>query len=93
MLKTASAVNEELKRSGHLLEERWLLHNMGTEWNVLRMQKFPNWGAINTIGTASDAAFRKVVPDSTRRQALSKAFGEIFQGNAHRDLIYTEIGI
>ena len=92
MLKTVSGVNEERKRSGHLLEERWLLHHTGTEWNVLRIQKFPNWAAISDDAPVN-AAFRKVFPDSARRDAITKAFGGIFQANAHRDAIYVEIGI
>jgi hypothetical protein len=77
MLKTVSGVSEELKRSGHVLEDRWLLHHCGSEWNVLHIQKFRNWSAINDNAPVL-AAFRKVVPDSTRREAITKAFAGIF---------------
>lgn len=93
MLKAhRTPVAEELKRSGNMLEERWLLHHTGNEWNVLRIQKFPNWAAMND-NAAGMAAIRKVVPDSARRATINSAFRDIFQANPHRDGIYVEMGI
>lgn len=66
-------VAEELKQSGNLLKERWLLHHTGNEWNVLRIQKFPNWAAMND-NAAGTAAVRKVFPDSVRRTTINNAF-------------------
>ena len=83
---------EELKRSGNLLEERWLLHHTGSEWNVLHIRKYPTWAAMNDPATAN-AALRKAFPDSVRRAAINNAFQGIFQASAHRDGIYVEMGI
>ncbi len=91
LLKANTGVRDELKRSGNLLEERWLLHHTGSEWNVLRIRKFPNWAAIND-NAAVTAAVRKVFPDSAQRAANNRAFQGIFQASPHRDGIYVEIG-
>jgi hypothetical protein len=92
LIKAFTPAREELKRSGNLLEERWLLHHTGNEWNVLHIRKFPSWAAMNDEGAAI-AALRKAVPDSVRRDAMIRAGQELFQANAHRDGIYVEIGI
>jgi hypothetical protein len=92
MIKLGSGMREELKRTGHLLEERWLLHHTGNEWNVLHIRKYPNWAAVNDQAAAT-AAMQKAFPDSARRAALNRAWEGIFQETAHRDGIYVEIGI
>ena len=90
LIKATSAVREEWKRTGVILEDRWLLHHTGGEWNVLHVRKYPSWAAITD--NAPMAAIRKVFPDSTRRAAVERAFQEILNG-AHRDDIYMEIGL
>jgi hypothetical protein len=93
MLKAhRTPIVEELKRSGNLLEDRWLLHHTGSEWNVLHIRKFPTWAAMND-NAAGMAAVQKVFPDSARRTAINRAFQGIFQANPHRDGIYVEMGI
>lgn len=92
LLKLGTGVTDELKRTGHLLEERWLLHHTGNEWNVLHIRKYPNWAAVNDNAPVA-AAVRKVFPDSVRRAAVEKAWQGIFQEAAHRDGIYVELGI
>jgi hypothetical protein len=52
----------------------------GSEWNVLRIRKFPTWAAM------------KVFPDSTQRAANNRAFQSIFHASPHRDGIYVEVG-
>jgi hypothetical protein len=91
LIKVTSGVREEWKRTGVLLEERWLLHHTGDEWTVLHLRKYPTWAAI-TDNTPLMAAVRKAYPDSTRRTAIEKAFQDILT-TAHRDGIYMEMGL
>ncbi len=83
-------VNQEAHRSGDFLEERWLFHHTGGEYNVMRMRRFRTWEAINSDSSFL-VAFRRQVPDSARRAAINAAFGGVFQGAPHRDGIYTEL--
>lgn len=83
-------VNREAHRSGDFLEERWLFHHTGDEYNVMRMRRFRTWDAIQN-DTSFGAAFRRQFPDSARRAAINAAFTGVFQAAPHRDGIYTEL--
>ncbi|MBI1967433.1 MAG: hypothetical protein HYS40_05550 [Gemmatimonadetes bacterium] len=83
-------VIEERKRMGTLLDERWLIHNYGDEYNVVRIGQFRTLTAL-VEDTTGQAAFRKVYPDSVQRAAISAAFNWVFAGAPHRDNIYREV--
>jgi hypothetical protein len=80
---------EEAKKSGGLLDYRILIHYMAGRDNVVIMQKYSSFAAIHD--TTFIVAFRRVVPDSTKRRVVGDAFDSIFGGGLHRDEIYTEV--
>lgn len=81
--------NEEARRSGDFLGERWLFHHTGGAHTVLRMRQFRTWDAIEN-DTSVRTAFRRQVPDSARRAAINAAFAGILLREPHRDAIYVE---
>jgi hypothetical protein len=82
-------MTDEAKKSGTLLDEKWLIHHTGTEYNVLQIRHWRNWEAINA-DTTIGRAMRRLWPDSGRRVDINRAFGEMLAG-AHRDAIYVPV--
>lgn len=80
----------EAKKGGVLLDYKILIHRWAGRENVILMQKFSNFAAIGT-DTSFVAAFNRMVPDTTKRQAVIGAFRAIFGANLHRDEIFTEV--
>jgi len=81
---------DEAKKMGVLLDYRILIHAWAGRDNVVIMQKFSSFGAINS-DTTFEAAFHRVVPDSTKRKVVNDAFNAIFGNGLHRDEIYAEV--
>lgn len=82
-------IAEEAKKEGKLLDYKILIHNMGNEWNVVLARKYRSWDDIDDAVLMP--ATRKLFPDSADRARVNAAFGEIYQGGAHRDAIYREV--
>lgn len=81
---------EEAKKSGVVLDEKWLIHHTGTEYNVLQLRHVRSWEAINSDTTVG-RAMRRLWPDSGRRVDINRAFAEMLSGAPHRDAIYVPV--
>lgn len=81
---------EEARKAGVLLDEKWMIHHTGTEYNVLHLRHLRNWEAINGDTTVGNAR-RRLWPDSGRRADINRAFAEIYGAAPHRDAIYVPV--
>lgn len=72
---------------GTLLDRKVLIHDTGTEWNVMILSKYPSWQAIRDDVNVFERAF----PDEAQREGIDEAFSWVFEGALHRDAIYVEI--
>ena len=79
----------EAKKTGPLLDFKILIHHTGDEYNVVTMEKYPSWSAIDESSGRS-AAFKKIQPDKDKRKEINDAFNWIFAPYIHYDGIYTE---
>jgi hypothetical protein len=91
LLKETQAVLTEAKRRGGVLDDVWLVHAWGGEYNVVEMTTWKSWAAIEDTTLGFDAAARKVYPDSTVRKRINDRFGWVFQGVTHVDNIYRKL--
>lgn len=77
------------KEAGSILDFKVLIHNMGDEYNVVEMTKYPSWAAIEE-GRGFGAVAEELW-DEEQREAIIDGFSWVYEGNnAHKDLIYTE---
>ena len=80
---------EKAKEAGTILDYRLLIHEMGDEYNVVEMTKYPSWAAIQEgpgWGRIAEELF-----DEETREAINAGYSYVYEGHgAHRDLIYTE---
>lgn len=91
LIRTYSiALADEAKKSGTLLDEKWMIHHTGTEYNVLQMRHWRNWEALNA-DTTIGRAMRRLWPDSGRRVDINRAFAEMLSAAPHRDAIYVPV--
>ena len=81
---------DEAKKQGVLLDYRIFIHSYAGRENVVIMQRFNSFGAIQA-DTSVNAAFRRLVPDASKRKTILDAFNSSFGGGLHRDEIYTEV--
>ena len=86
----ALPVIDEAKKSGNYLDAKWLIHNTGTEYNVMYMRHMRSWEALNNDTTFA-TAYRRLFPDSAQRSSVNRAFSGIFQASPHRDAIYVPV--
>jgi hypothetical protein len=91
LLKETQPVLAEAKRLGGILDDVWLVHTWGGEYNVVEMTTWKSWAAIGDTTVGFDAATRKVYPDSVARKKLNDRFNWVFQGVPHVDNIYQKI--
>ena len=91
LLKETQAVVAEAKRRGGILDDVWLIHAWGGEYNVLEMITWKSWAAIEDTTLGIDAAFRKVYPDSVARKKLNDRFEWVFHEVPHVDNIYQKV--
>ena len=91
LLKETQAVATEAKRRGGVLDDVWLIHAWGGEYNVVQMTTWKSWAAIADTTLGFDAAERKVYPDSVARKKIDDRFGWVFQGVPHVDNIYQKV--
>jgi hypothetical protein len=88
LLKETKPVLAEAKRRGGILDDVWLIHAWGGEYNVVEMTTWKSWAAIEDTTLGFNAASRKVYPDSVARKKIDDRFAWVFQGVPHVDNIY-----
>lgn len=88
LLKATRAVGDEAKRRGGILDNTWLIHAWGGDYNVVQVITWKSWAAITDTTLGFAAATRKVYPDSTQRKRINDAFDWVFDGVSHVDNIY-----
>jgi hypothetical protein len=88
LLKATKAVDQEAKRRGGVVDNVWLIHAWGGEYNVLNITTWKSWAAIQDTALGFDAATRKVYPDSVQRKRIDDSFNWVFEGQPHVDNIY-----
>ena len=81
---------DEAKKAGTLLDYRMLIHHYAGRDNVVIMQKYSSWAAIDS-DSSYGVAFRRLFPDSTKRKAINDGFTWAFGNGLHRDEIYGEV--
>ena len=91
LLKETQSVVAEAKRRGGILDDVWLIHAWGGEYNVVEMTTWKSWAAIADTTLGIDAAFRKVYPDSVAREKMNDRFEWVFQAVPHVDNIYEKV--
>jgi hypothetical protein len=90
LLRADEELVKEAVRRGNVLESKVLIHHTGDEQNLVYMNKYPTWEAIN-----ADPGLGPIATESwgeDRAQARNDAWDWIFEtsGGAHRDRIFTE---
>jgi hypothetical protein len=91
LLKETKPVLAEAKRRGGILDDVWLVHAWGGEYNVVEMTTWKSWAAIEDTTLGFDAASKKIYPDSVARKRINDRFNWVFQGVPHVDNIYQKI--
>ena len=91
LLKETQAIVTEAKRRGGILDDVWLVHAWGGEYNVVEMTTWKSWAAIEDTTLGFNAAERKVYPDSVARKKIDDRFNWVFQGVSHVDNIYQKV--
>jgi hypothetical protein len=91
LLKETQAVTAEAKRRGGIVDDLWLVHAWGGEYNVVQVTTWKSWAAIADTNVGFDAATRKVYPDSVARKKINDRFNWVFQGVSHVDNIYQKL--
>jgi hypothetical protein len=91
LLKETQPVLAEAKRRGGILENQWLVHAWGGEYNVVQVTTWKSWAAIMDTTLGISAATRKVYPDSVARKKLDDRFDWVFRGVSHVDNIYQKL--
>lgn len=91
LLKENQRVVAEAKRLGGILDDVWLIHAWGGEYNVVEMTTWKSWAAIEDTTLGIEAATRKVYPDSVARKKIDDRFNWVFQGVSHVDNIYRKV--
>ena len=73
-------------------DEKVLFHHTGDAgaFNVIIMQKYASWDAIDEEGLASDEILETVIADETERQQFRDTQDWMFQGGQHSDHIMIE---
>ena len=91
LLKETQAVTAEAKRRGGIVDDVWLVHAWGGEYNVVQVTTWKSWAAITDTTLGFNAATRKVYPDSVARKKINDRFDWVFQGVSHVDNIYQKL--
>jgi hypothetical protein len=91
LLKETKPVLAEAKRLGGIVDDVWLIHAWGGEYNVVEMTTWKSWAAIEDTTLGFGAANKKVYPDSAARKRIDDRFGWVFQGVSHVDNIYQKV--
>lgn len=86
--RTQPVVDDAIE-NGAILDFKILIHEMGDEYNVVEMTKYPSWAAIQEdrgFGEAAEEVF-----DEATDEAIMDGFDWVYEGSAaHKDYIYTE---
>lgn len=91
LLKETQAVTAEAKRRGGIVDDMWLVHAWGGEYNVVQVTTWKSWAAIADTALGIGAATRKVYPDSVARKKINDRFDWVFKGVSHVDNIYQKL--
>ena len=91
LLKETAPVLAEAKRRGGIVDDVWLVHAWGGEYNVVQVTTWKSWAAIADTNLGFGAATRKVYPDSVARRKLDERFDWVFKGVSHVDNIYQKL--
>jgi hypothetical protein len=91
LLKETKPVLAEAKRLGGIVDDVWLIHAWGGEYNVVEMTTWKSWAAIEDTTLGFGAASKKVYPDSAARKRIDDRFAWVFQGVSHVDNIYYKV--
>lgn len=87
--KMTAALSAEGVRTGALLGTIGLVHHTGVHHaNVVTLNKYPSWEALERQNSWVSGAFETVEPDSARRAAIFSGYQYVFQGIPHYDVIY-----
>ena len=71
----------------NLLDRKVLIHDTGTKWNVMIMNKYSSWSAIRDDPPVN--VMERVFPGEEGEE-ISEAYGWVFEGATHYDAIYIE---
>lgn len=91
LLKETKPLLAEAKRLGGIVDDVWLIHAWGGEYNVVEMTTWKSWAAIEDTTLGFGAASKKVYPDSAARKRIDDRFAWVFQGVSHIDNIYQRV--
>jgi hypothetical protein len=83
-----NAVTGKGRELGCFVDREFLIHQTGTEYNVVFKTYYKDWASINE--GCGGRAFRAAVPDSAQRTAINAGNQWVFDGVEHRDVIYWE---
>ncbi len=83
--ETADVPAEAIK-NGSIVGNLGLVHHTGGGASVVVLTKFPTWDALEA--RSWNGAFRTVVPDEARRNALNAGFRFAYREVPHYDVIY-----
>lgn len=74
---------------GLILESVLLIKETGNEYNVVVVNKYPSWSAIEKI-RGWEIAHKAIEPDKKKRDAVNEAYEWIFDGSidAYSNLYY-----
>lgn len=90
LLRADEVLIQEAITRGNVLESKVLIHHTGDEQNLVVMNKYPTWEAIDADPGLGPLATEMWGED--RARARSEAWDWILEttGGAHRDQIFTE---
>ena len=79
----------EAKKMGLLLESVLLIKETGNEYNVVIIDKYPSWAAIEK-NRGWETAHKAIEPDKKKRDAVNAAYDWVFDGakDKYSDLYY-----
>ncbi len=79
----------EAIKMGLLLESVLLIRETGNEYNVVVINKYPSWAAIEKIRDW-EIAHKAIEPDKKKRDAVNEAYEWVFDGSkdAYSNLYY-----
>ena len=80
----------EAKKTGSILEYHIFRHHTGGEYNIVILEKYPSWAALNVSGVFRKA-FETIEPDKSKRDEINAGFNWIYEATVHKDNIYIEM--
>jgi hypothetical protein len=81
----------EAKRKGGVLDEFWLLHVWGDEYNAVEVITWASWGVVGDTTLSVESTYPKLYPDPAERRRVIEGWNWVFAGVPHRDNIYRRV--